>query len=150
MDTESYSEPCKTSEMEYFAIIFRGFYLLTIFTKRSISGVWQGSENAFNCEIIVCQLTACEITVASNCQTVKYWDKTFLQKYCKSLTISISDVLTGFSLLLWNQSEQNPYPSFFNIRMWVCHYIELLVQSNLYKGSFWSGGHLYETISFPQ
>ena len=136
--------------MEYFAKIFRGFWLLIIFTKRSISGVWQGSEKTSYCEITVCQLTACEITVTSNCQAVKYWGRTFLQKYCKSLTISISDVLTGFSLLLWNQPEQNPYPSFSNIRIWVCHYFELLIQSNLCKRSFWSGGHLYETISFSQ
>ena len=115
MDTEAYSEPCKTSEMEYFAKIFRGFWLLIIFTKRSISGVWQGSEKTSYCEITVCQLTACEITVTSNCQAVKYWGRTFLQKYCRSLTISISDVLTGFSLLLWNQSEQNPYPTFSGV-----------------------------------
>ena len=47
MDTEEpYSEPYKTSETEYFAKIFRGFWLLTVFTKRSISGVGHGSENA--------------------------------------------------------------------------------------------------------
>ena len=40
MDTKAYSEPCKTSEMGYFAKkIFRDFYLLTIFTKQSISSV---------------------------------------------------------------------------------------------------------------
>ena len=41
---ELYSEPQKTSKVECFAKIFNGWNLLPIFTKRSISDVWQGSE----------------------------------------------------------------------------------------------------------
>ena len=31
------------------------------------------------------------------------------------VAISITDVLTGFSLLMLNQSEQNPYPTFSGV-----------------------------------
>ena len=39
-----YSEPCKTSKMEFFAKIFEGWKLLIILTKNSILDVWQHSE----------------------------------------------------------------------------------------------------------
>ena len=43
---EAYSGLCKTSKMEHFARIVNGFYALTIFTKRSILNVRQGSGYA--------------------------------------------------------------------------------------------------------
>ena len=43
---EAYSKSCETSKMEPFLKIVNGFYLLTIFAKPSILGVWQGSEYA--------------------------------------------------------------------------------------------------------
>ena len=46
MQTEAYSEPCQTSKIESFAKIVNGFMPLTIFAKRSILDVWQGSEYA--------------------------------------------------------------------------------------------------------
>ena len=65
----------------------------------------------------------------------------------ETLAISISDVLTGFSLLLWNQSEQKPCPTFSNIIIWVCHYIQLLVQPNLCKWSL-KNGHFGQVAFF--
>ena len=44
LDTDMYSKPCQTSKMEQFAKAVNSFQPLTIFTKRSISDVWQGSE----------------------------------------------------------------------------------------------------------
>ena len=38
------SEPCQTSKIKHFAKIINGLFLLTIFTKRTILDVWQGSE----------------------------------------------------------------------------------------------------------
>ena len=42
--TEIYWGPGQTSKMEHFAKIVNSFYPLTIFLKRSILDVWQGSE----------------------------------------------------------------------------------------------------------
>ena len=44
LDTDMYSKLCQTSKMERFAKTVSSFQPLTIFTKRSISDVWQGSE----------------------------------------------------------------------------------------------------------
>ena len=41
--SEAYSEQCQTSRMEHFGKIVEGFELSTIFAKRSILDVWQGS-----------------------------------------------------------------------------------------------------------
>ena len=46
LNSEAYSEPCQTSKVEIFAKIVNGFCQLTIFSKRSILDVWQGSEYA--------------------------------------------------------------------------------------------------------
>ena len=43
---EKYSELCQISKMESFAKIVNGFQSLTIFAKRYILDVWQGSEYA--------------------------------------------------------------------------------------------------------
>ena len=43
---ETYLEPYQTSKMELFVKIVSGFWLLTIFAKRSILNIWQGSEYA--------------------------------------------------------------------------------------------------------
>ena len=43
-NAELYSEHYQTSKMERFAQIINGFQLLTIFSKRSMLGVWQGFE----------------------------------------------------------------------------------------------------------
>ena len=43
MMSEAYSEPCQTSNVEFFCEKMP----LTIFTKNYILDVWQGSENAF-------------------------------------------------------------------------------------------------------
>ena len=43
---ETYPEPFETSKMECFAKIVNEFYTLTVFTKRSILDIWQGSEYA--------------------------------------------------------------------------------------------------------
>ena len=40
----AHSEHCKTSIMERFEKIVEGFEPLTIFAKRSVLNVWQGSE----------------------------------------------------------------------------------------------------------
>ena len=42
--SETYSEPCETSKVEFFAKIVNGLESLTIFVKNSILGIWQGSE----------------------------------------------------------------------------------------------------------
>ena len=42
--SKGYSKPWQTSKMECFAKIVKYFYQLTIFGKRSILDVWQGSE----------------------------------------------------------------------------------------------------------
>ena len=42
--SEAYSEPCQTSKMECFAKMLNYQKPLTIFTKRSVLGVLQGSE----------------------------------------------------------------------------------------------------------
>ena len=44
--SEAYSEHCQTFKMERFEKIVEGFELLTVFAKRSILDVWQGSECA--------------------------------------------------------------------------------------------------------
>ena len=44
--SEAYSEHCQTSKMERFEKIIEDFEPLTIFAKRSILYVWQGSEYA--------------------------------------------------------------------------------------------------------
>ena len=49
MCQEACSEPCQTSMIECFAKIVNGSYLLTIFTKRFILNVFQGSEHVFIC-----------------------------------------------------------------------------------------------------
>ena len=41
---EAYLKLCQTSKMELFVKIWNGFQLLTIFVKRSILNIWQGSE----------------------------------------------------------------------------------------------------------
>ena len=41
---ETYSELCQTSKMERFVELSNDIYLLTIFSKRSILDVWQGSK----------------------------------------------------------------------------------------------------------
>ena len=46
-DTMAYSEPCQTSKMERFTKIVNCLKSLTIFVKRSILDVWQGSEYAY-------------------------------------------------------------------------------------------------------
>ena len=46
MHNEGYSEHCQTSKMELFEKIIENFESLTIFEKRSILNVWQGSEYA--------------------------------------------------------------------------------------------------------
>ena len=43
---KAYSEHCQTSKMERFENIIEGFEPLTVFAKRSILDVWQGSEYA--------------------------------------------------------------------------------------------------------
>ena len=43
---EKYSELCQIFKMESFAKIVNGFQSLTIFAKRYILDVWQGSEYA--------------------------------------------------------------------------------------------------------
>ena len=49
--SEAYSEPCQTSTVECFARIVNDFQHVTIFTKRSILDVLQGSEytSEFGC-----------------------------------------------------------------------------------------------------
>ena len=44
LETDMYSKPCQASKMERFAKTVSSFQPLTIFTKRFISDVWQGSE----------------------------------------------------------------------------------------------------------
>ena len=44
--SEAYSEHCQTFKIERFEKIVEDFELLTIFAKRSILDVWQGSEYA--------------------------------------------------------------------------------------------------------
>ena len=44
---ETYSGPCQISTVVIFAKIFNGFQSLTIFAKRFIIDVWQGSEYLF-------------------------------------------------------------------------------------------------------
>ena len=41
---EAYSRPYQTSKVERFVKLVNGFYRLTIFAKRSVLGIWQGSE----------------------------------------------------------------------------------------------------------
>ena len=41
--SEAYSEQCQTYKMEHFGKIVEGFEGSTIFAKRSILDVWQGS-----------------------------------------------------------------------------------------------------------
>ena len=43
-NTETYSEPCQTSKMEFFAEIGNGWKPLTSFTRNSILDLYQGSE----------------------------------------------------------------------------------------------------------
>ena len=43
---EAYSEPSRTSNMELFAKIIKGYLLLTIFVKISTLDVWLGAEYA--------------------------------------------------------------------------------------------------------
>ena len=45
-----YSEQIQTSNMKYFAETVNAWKPLTIFPKRSILDVWQGSECAFVCD----------------------------------------------------------------------------------------------------
>ena len=47
-----YSELCQASNMELSAKIVNGWNLLTIFAKRSILDVWQGSKYASTIEIV--------------------------------------------------------------------------------------------------
>ena len=42
----AYSEPCQTTNMEYFAKIVNDFQRLAIFAKRSILDIWEGCEYA--------------------------------------------------------------------------------------------------------
>ena len=43
-ELEVYLEPCHTSKMDRFAKIVNSYKPLTIFAKRSILDIWQGSE----------------------------------------------------------------------------------------------------------
>ena len=45
--SEAYSEPYQISKMEFFAKIFNGLKLLTVFAKISILDIWQGFEYFF-------------------------------------------------------------------------------------------------------
>ena len=44
--TKVYSEGCQPSKVEFFGDVVNSFQPLTIFAKRSILDVWQGSEYA--------------------------------------------------------------------------------------------------------
>ena len=46
LDSEAYSKPCQTSKIKLYPKIVNDFYLLTIFSKRPMLNVYQGSEYA--------------------------------------------------------------------------------------------------------
>ena len=69
-----------------------------------------------------------------------------LQKYCKPLTASISDILTGLSLLLWNQSEQNLCPTFSSIIICVSLY-RIISTVKPHEGSV-KNGHFGQVAIF--
>ena len=52
-------------------------------------------------------------------------------------------ILTTSMKTVWTK----PLPYFFTITIWVCHYMESLIQSSLYKGSL-KNGHFGQVAIF--
>ena len=80
--TEVHSEPCQTSKMELFVKIINGFYPLTIFTKSSISGVWQSSEYDSDCCVMKSPIDSILTFINTSLWKlfVKYHEKTIIDK----------------------------------------------------------------------